>query len=76
MCLFMEVHCVYPWWVKYKVILWIYGWDICEIALRQIPGDLTGSKSTLAQVVAWCHQEEDIAREPVLTQIYVTMVHY
>ena len=28
----------------------------CEIALRGMPLDITGDKSTLVQVMAWCHQ--------------------
>ena len=33
------------------------GWGIsCKIALRWIPLDLTGDKSTLVQVMAWCRQ--------------------
>ena len=33
------------------------GWGISyEISLRWIPLDLTDDKSTLAQVMAWCHQ--------------------
>ena len=33
------------------------GWGISyEIALRWIPIDLTDDKSTLVQVMAWCHQ--------------------
>ena len=33
------------------------GWGIsCEIALRWMPLDLTDDKSTLVQVMAWCHQ--------------------
>ena len=35
----------------------IGGWDIsCEIALKWMPLDLTDDKSTLVQVMAWCHQ--------------------
>ena len=35
----------------------IDGWGIsCEIALRWMPLDLTDEKSTLDQVMAWCHQ--------------------
>ena len=33
------------------------GWDIFyEIALRWMPLDLTGDRSTLVQVMAWCRQ--------------------
>ena len=33
------------------------GWGIsCKIALRWMPLDLTDDKSTLIQVMAWCHQ--------------------
>ena len=33
------------------------GWGTsCEIALRWMPLDLTGDKSTLVQVMAWCPQ--------------------
>ena len=33
------------------------GWCIsCKIALRWMPLDLTGDKSTLVQVMAWCRQ--------------------
>ena len=49
------------WWniicVIFKAIFLIPGWVIsCEIALRWMSLDLTGNKSTLVQVVAWCHQ--------------------
>ena len=34
-----------------------HGWGIsCKIALRWMPLDLTDDKSTLVQVMAWCHQ--------------------
>ena len=33
------------------------GWGIsCKIALRWMPLDLTDDKSTLVQVMTWCHQ--------------------
>ena len=35
----------------------IVGWGIsCEIVLTWMPQDLTNDKSTLVQVMAWCHQ--------------------
>ena len=41
----------------FRLILVNGGWDIsCEIALRWMPLDLTDDKSTLVQVMAWCHQ--------------------
>ena len=44
-------------WVLFKPITMIDGWDTsCEIALRRISLDLTDDKSTLGQVMAWCHQ--------------------
>ena len=43
--------------VIFKQILVIDGWGIsCEIALSWKPQDLTDDKSTLVQVMAWCHQ--------------------
>ena len=43
--------------VIFKLILVIDDWDIsCEIALRGFSLDLTDDKSTLVQVMAWCHQ--------------------
>ena len=40
-----------------KVILVTGDWGTsCEIALRWLPLDLTYDKSTLVQVMAWCHQ--------------------
>ena len=38
--------------------LWVIdGWDVAfEIAVRWISLDLTDDKSTLVQVMAWCHQ--------------------
>ena len=41
----------------FKLISVIGGWGIsCEIALRWMPLALTDDKSTLVQVMAWCHQ--------------------
>ena len=43
--------------VVFKLILVIDGWGIsCEIALRLMSLDLPDDKSTLVQVMAWCHQ--------------------
>ena len=43
--------------VTFKLILVNGGWDISyEIALKWMPLDLTDDKSTLVQVMAWCHQ--------------------
>ena len=43
--------------VIFKLISVTDGWDIsCKIALRWMPLDLTEDKSTLVQVMAWCHQ--------------------
>ena len=44
-------------WVNFKLIVVIDGWCIsCEIAIRWMPLDITDDKSTLVQVMAWCHQ--------------------
>ena len=44
-------------WVMLKIILVIDGWGIsCEITLRWMSLDLSYDKSTLIQVMAWCHQ--------------------
>ena len=44
-------------WVVFKLILVVNGWDIyCETALIWVSLDHTYDKSTLAQVMAWCHQ--------------------
>ena len=44
-------------WVNFKLNLVINGWDIfCEIPLRWMSLDLAYDKSTLVQVMAWCHQ--------------------
>ena len=44
-------------YVLFKLILVNGGWGISdEIALRWMPLDLTDDKSTLVQVIAWCHQ--------------------
>ena len=41
----------------FKVILMMDGWDIStKIALIWMSPDLTDDKSTLVQVMAWCHQ--------------------
>ena len=41
----------------FKFILVIGGWDIShEISSRWMTLDLTDDKSTLVQVMAWCHQ--------------------
>ena len=41
----------------FKLILVDGGWGISyEIVLRWMPLDLTDDKSTLVQVMAWCHQ--------------------
>ena len=43
-----------------------------ESALRWIPHDFTDDKSTLVEVMAWCHQATSImVPEPMLTHIYV-----
>ena len=43
--------------VIFKLILVNGAWGISdEIALRWMPLDLTNDKSTLVQVMAWCHQ--------------------
>ena len=44
-----------------KLIFMTYGWDIpSEIALTCMSLDLTEDKSTLVQVMAWCHQVTSI----------------
>ena len=41
-----------------KIILVIGAWGICyNVALGLMPLDLTDGKSTLFQVMPWCHQE-------------------
>ena len=41
----------------FKLILQIDSWGIyCEITLRRMSLDLTDDKSTLVQVMTWCHQ--------------------
>ena len=41
----------------FQIISVIDGWVIsCELALRWMSLDLTDDKSTLVQVMAWCHQ--------------------
>ena len=43
--------------VIFKRISVIDGWGIsCEFALRWMPLNLTNDKSTLVQVMAWCHK--------------------
>ena len=43
--------------VIFKLTLVNGGWGISyEIALRWMPQNLTDDKSTLVQVMAWCHQ--------------------
>ena len=43
--------------VIFQIILVIDGWSIaCKIVLKWMPMDLTDGKSTLDQVMAWCHQ--------------------
>ena len=43
--------------VIFKLTLVNGGWGISyEIALKWVPLDLTDDKSTLVQVMAWCHQ--------------------
>ena len=44
-------------WVIFKLTLVNGGWGISyEIALRWMPLELTDEKSTLVQVMAWCHR--------------------
>ena len=44
-------------WAIFKVISLIDGWAIsCKIALRWMSLGLSYDKSTLAQIMAWCHQ--------------------
>ena len=44
-------------WVIFKLNLVVNGWGIsCETAVRWMSLDLTDDKSTLVQVMAWCHQ--------------------
>ena len=44
-------------YVIFQGILVIDGWGIsCELALRWMSFDFTDEKSTLVQVMAWCHQ--------------------
>ena len=44
-------------WLIFKLTLMISDWGVsCEIALWCMPLDLTDDKSTLVQVMAWCHQ--------------------
>ena len=41
----------------FQIISVIDGWGIsCELTLRWMSLDLTNDKSTLVQVMAWCHQ--------------------
>ena len=43
--------------VIFQLIQVIDGWSIsCKIVLVWMPMDLTDGKSTLVQVMAWCHQ--------------------
>ena len=50
----------FEWNFRYlilQIISMIDGWGIsCELALRWMSLDLTDDKSTLVQVMAWCHQ--------------------
>ena len=44
-------------WLIFKRMSFITGWGISsEIALRWMSLDFTGDKSTLVQVMAWCHR--------------------
>ena len=44
-------------WVIFMLILVIDDWCIsCEIAIRWMQLDFTDDRSTLFQVMAWCHQ--------------------
>ena len=59
-----QLNSLAPWrfewnfrWIILKLILVISGWGgSCEIALRWTSVDLLGDRSTLVQVMAWCHQ--------------------
>ena len=43
--------------VIFQLILVIDGWSIsCKIILKWMPMDFTDGKSTLVQVMAWCHR--------------------
>ena len=45
------------WYLIFQIFSVIDGWGIsCELALRWMSLDLTYDKSTLVQVMAWCHQ--------------------
>ena len=45
------------WSLIFQIISVIDGWGIfCELAHRWISLNLTNDKSTLVQVMAWCHQ--------------------
>ena len=57
----------------FRFILAIDGWDIShEISFRWMSLEFTDYKSTLLQVMAWCHQATSHSLpEPMLTQISV-----
>ena len=60
----------FKWNFRYVIFKWILVIDVWgisyEIALRWMPQDLTDHKSTLVQVMAWCHQ----ARSHYLNQCW------
>ena len=60
----------FEWNFRYlilQIISLLNGWGIsCELALRWMPLDLTDYKSTLVQVMTWCHQ----ATSHYLSQCY------
>ena len=60
--------------VNFKLILIINVWGIsCEIAHRWFSLDLTNDRSTLVQVMAWCHQA---LFDPMWTNFYVDIYPY
>ena len=65
----------------FKLILVIDGWSIyCKIVLKWMPIDLTDDgKSTLVQVMAWCHQATTITWanvDPDLCRQFSVAVRY
>ena len=48
----------------------------CETGLRQVPQNPIDNKSTLVQVMAWCHQAPSHYLSQCWNQIYVAIWHH
>ena len=63
--------------ILFKLVMQNSRWGThCRLTFRWIPQSLYNKKSTLVQVMAWCHHATSPLTEPMLTQIYVAKWHH